>query len=128
MVRGLRLTGAPGQGSAAVADRQRERFRERFTDPAYRAEDTAIAHLERYIGYYRPYASSHEALDADLALQEEVRNVARALVPEMSGLGVARRSECSDISLEVRIADGVRSYGSRKQGRRSNCLAPRCSS
>ena len=93
MVRGLRLTGAPGQGSAAVADRQRERFRERFTDPAYRAEDTAIAHLERYIGYYRPYASSHEALDADLALQEEVRNVARALVEAARQLRAGRLSQ-----------------------------------
>src|SRR6185369_13090791 len=35
--------------------------------------------LDRYIGYYEPYATSHEALDADTALQEEVRNVARAV-------------------------------------------------
>ena len=37
-------------------------------------------HLDRYIGYYEPYATSHEALDRDLAFQEEVRNVARSLV------------------------------------------------
>jgi multimeric flavodoxin WrbA len=36
--------------------------------------------LERYIGYYEPYATSHVALDRDLAVQEEVRNVARSLV------------------------------------------------
>lgn len=36
--------------------------------------------LERYIGYYEPYASSHDALDKDQAVQEEVRNVARSLV------------------------------------------------
>ncbi len=35
--------------------------------------------LDRYIGYYRPYTTSHDELDADLALQEEVRNVARAV-------------------------------------------------
>lgn len=40
----------------------------------------AAARLERYIGYYEPYASSHEALDRDTALQREVRNVARAMV------------------------------------------------
>jgi multimeric flavodoxin WrbA len=34
----------------------------------------------RYIGYMRPYAISHEDLDQDLAVQEEVRNAARALV------------------------------------------------
>lgn len=39
-----------------------------------------MACLDRYIGYYRPYATSHEEFDADQALQQEVRNVARALV------------------------------------------------
>jgi multimeric flavodoxin WrbA len=37
------------------------------------------AKLERYIGYYEPYATSHEALDRDTGLQEEVRNAARAV-------------------------------------------------
>jgi hypothetical protein len=36
--------------------------------------------LDRYIGYYEPYATSHDALDRDTALHEEVRNVARSLV------------------------------------------------
>jgi multimeric flavodoxin WrbA len=40
----------------------------------------AAARLDRYVGYYEPYFSSHEALDRDDALQEEVRNVARAVV------------------------------------------------
>lgn len=39
-----------------------------------------LAELDRYIGYWQPYARSHEALDADLAIQEEVRNAARALL------------------------------------------------
>ena len=34
----------------------------------------------RYVGYYRPYATSHADLDADDAFQEEVRNAARSLV------------------------------------------------
>jgi multimeric flavodoxin WrbA len=38
------------------------------------------ASVDRYIGYYEPYATSHEALDRDLAVQEEVRNVARSVV------------------------------------------------
>jgi len=37
------------------------------------------ARLDRYIGYYEPYATSHDALDTDHALWEEVRNVARAV-------------------------------------------------
>ena len=35
--------------------------------------------LDRFIGYYASYAESHEALDCDTAMQEEVRNVARAV-------------------------------------------------
>ncbi|WP_374532218.1 flavodoxin family protein [Phenylobacterium sp.] len=38
------------------------------------------AELDRYIGYWEPYATSHQALDADAAIQEEVRNAARTLV------------------------------------------------
>jgi multimeric flavodoxin WrbA len=37
------------------------------------------AELDRYIGYWKPYATAHEALDADKAMQEEVRNAARTL-------------------------------------------------
>jgi multimeric flavodoxin WrbA len=36
--------------------------------------------LDRYVGYYEPYATSHEALDRDAALRGEVENVARTLV------------------------------------------------
>ena len=39
----------------------------------------AGARLERYIGYYEPYATSHEALDADTAVQDEVKRAARAV-------------------------------------------------
>jgi len=37
------------------------------------------ARLDRYLGYYEPYATSHNAMDKDEAFQEEVRNVARAV-------------------------------------------------
>jgi multimeric flavodoxin WrbA len=39
----------------------------------------SAAELDRYIGYYGPYATSHKALDEDTAIQEEVRNAARVL-------------------------------------------------
>jgi multimeric flavodoxin WrbA len=35
--------------------------------------------LDRYIGYYEPYATSHDALDRDAAVQAEVRNTALSL-------------------------------------------------
>src|SRR4051812_21349121 len=38
------------------------------------------AELDRYVGYYEPYATSHDALDRDRAFQEEVRNAARTLM------------------------------------------------
>jgi multimeric flavodoxin WrbA len=39
----------------------------------------APSQLDRFIGYYEPYATSHEALDRDLAVQQEARNVALAV-------------------------------------------------
>ena len=42
--------------------------------------------LDRFVGYYEPYATSHATLDADAAFLEEVRNVARALAH-----GIAQR-------------------------------------
>jgi len=36
------------------------------------------ARLDRYVGYYEPYATSHDTLDADKNMQAEVRNVAQA--------------------------------------------------
>jgi hypothetical protein len=41
---------------------------------------SATATIDRYIGYYEPYATSHDALDRDRAFQQEVRNAAKALV------------------------------------------------
>jgi multimeric flavodoxin WrbA len=38
------------------------------------------ATIDRYIGYYEPYATSHDALDRDKALHTEVRNAAKILV------------------------------------------------
>jgi multimeric flavodoxin WrbA len=35
--------------------------------------------LDRYIGYYEPYATSHDDLDRDKALRQEVKNLALAL-------------------------------------------------
>jgi len=48
------------------------------------------ARLDRAIGYYEPYATSHAALDRDTALQEEARNVARAVA---RGVQLMRRGE-----------------------------------
>ena len=48
------------------------------------------ARLDRYIGYFEPYANSHETLDRDLPMQEEARNVARAVAKLVIGLRSGR--------------------------------------
>jgi multimeric flavodoxin WrbA len=52
-----------------------------------------LAKLERYIGYYEPYATSHDELDSDVAVQQESRNVARAVIDAVGQLraGTLRR-------------------------------------
>ncbi len=59
----------------------------------------AMARLDRFIGYYRPYATSHEELDRDAGVQEEVRNAARALVHAVRELREGRLSD-SDAGLK----------------------------
>jgi multimeric flavodoxin WrbA len=39
-----------------------------------------LAEVDRYIGYWKPYATSHEELDRDLDMQAEVRNAAWTLL------------------------------------------------
>lgn len=39
-----------------------------------------VAGIGRYLGYYEPYATSHDDLDRDTAFQEETRNAALELV------------------------------------------------
>jgi multimeric flavodoxin WrbA len=48
------------------------------------------ARLDRYIGYYEPYATSHESLDRDESMQEEARNVARAVAKAVVELRAGR--------------------------------------
>jgi multimeric flavodoxin WrbA len=50
------------------------------------------ARLDRFIGYYQPYATSHAALDRDEAVQEEVRVAARALTQAVRELREGRLS------------------------------------
>jgi multimeric flavodoxin WrbA len=40
----------------------------------------SLAEVDRYIGYWEPYATSHVAYENDQAFQEEVRNAARTLL------------------------------------------------
>ena len=53
----------------------------------------AKSRIDRMLGYYEPYATSHEALDRDVGLQEEVRNVARSIVEAVIELRAGRLSQ-----------------------------------
>jgi multimeric flavodoxin WrbA len=53
----------------------------------------ANSRIDRMLGYYEPYATSHEALDRDVGLQEEVRNVARSIVEAVGELRAGRLSQ-----------------------------------
>ena len=53
----------------------------------------AAAKLDRFIGYYEPYYNSHDALDSDATVQEEVRNVARSVVHAVQEVRAGRLSQ-----------------------------------
>jgi multimeric flavodoxin WrbA len=65
-------------GDAEGADTLRRSLVDWLQDMKLEAA-SPVALLDRYIGYYEPYATSHDALDRDAAVQEEVRNAARVL-------------------------------------------------
>jgi hypothetical protein len=58
-------------------------------------EAGAQARLDRFIGYYAPYATSHDALDKDAGVQAETDNVARAVIRAVTAIreGTLRRPD-----------------------------------
>jgi multimeric flavodoxin WrbA len=77
-------------GDAEGADTLRRSLVDWLTDmELVQAGRAAI--LDRYVGYYEPYATSHEALDRDRGLHEEVRNAARSLLNEVRSIRSGKR-------------------------------------
>jgi len=66
-------------GDAAGAETLRRSLTDWLNDMGLIAAGRA-ALVDSYVGYYQPYATSHDELDADKDFHEEVRNAARALV------------------------------------------------
>jgi multimeric flavodoxin WrbA len=56
--------------------------------------------IDRYIGYYEPYATSHEALDQDTAIENEVRGAAAALI---EAVRLARAGRLPQFQLQVDV-------------------------
>jgi len=57
------------------------------------------ARLDRFIGYYKPYATSHDELDRDTNVQAETRNVALAVAEAVRELRAGHLS-ASDARLQ----------------------------
>ena len=60
------------------------------------------AELHRYIGYWQPYATSHDELDRDLAVQEEVRNATRTLLEGVRATRAGRQVTAGNSLVEPR--------------------------
>lgn len=56
------------------------------------------AEPDRYIGYWKPYATSHEDLDADTDIQAEVHNVAKTLLAAVDAKRAAARRTPKPVS------------------------------
>ena len=57
----------------------------------------AAGSIDRYIGYDRPYATSHGDLDGDGAMFAEVRNAMRVLVERIAQLRTGLRPTGQDL-------------------------------
>ena len=57
----------------------------------------AAAVFDRYIGYYEPYATSHEALDRDTAVMEEAKNAALTLMSAVREMRHGRQPPGDDL-------------------------------
>jgi len=60
------------------------------------------AELDAYVGYFEPYATSHQALDKDTAFQQEVRNAALTLVDAVEAKRQGRMVEAGSRLQEPR--------------------------
>jgi multimeric flavodoxin WrbA len=76
-------------GDAAGVETLRRSLTDWLTDMGLVAAGRA-ALVDGYVGYYKPYANSHDDLDSDKEFQEEVRNAARTLV---NAVRLLRRGE-----------------------------------
>jgi multimeric flavodoxin WrbA len=84
-----RLFSVVVHGDAAGAETLRRSLTDWLTDMHLIAASDP-AGLDRYVGYYEPYATSHVALDQDEAFQGEVRNAARALMAAVESMRQGR--------------------------------------
>ena len=91
-----RVFGVIVHGDAEGADTLRHSLTDWLSDMKL-VQAAGASVLDRYIGYYEPYATSHEALDRDTNIHEEVRNVARSLANAIHQMRSGRREADQDL-------------------------------
>ena len=84
-----RLFSVVVHGDAAGVETLRRSLTDWLTDMGLILAGRA-ALVDRYVGYYKPYATSHDDLDVDKDFHEEVRNAARTLI---NAVRLLRRGE-----------------------------------
>jgi multimeric flavodoxin WrbA len=77
-------------GDAEGADSLRKNLQSWLVEIGLEPAGAASA-IDRYIGYYRPYASSHDDLDREPAMFVETRNAMRALLDRVAQLRAGLR-------------------------------------
>jgi multimeric flavodoxin WrbA len=92
-----RAFGVVVHGDAVGAETVRRSLTDWLAD-MHLVQAGASAVLDRYIGYYEPYATSHEALDRDESVQEEVRTAARSVARTAHDLRIGRRQPDENLS------------------------------
>ena len=64
------------------------------------------AELDRYIGYWEPYATSHEVFDRDVAMQGEVRQAAQTLAEALKAKRAGKWTGAEAAAAEMAISRG----------------------
>jgi len=83
-------------GDSAGAESLRRNLHDWLIDMAL-VPAGAPAVFDRYIGYYEPYATSHEALDRDTAFMEEAKNAAVTLMDAVTEMRKGRQPPGEDL-------------------------------
>ncbi|MEY2527289.1 MAG: hypothetical protein QOE73_2060 [Verrucomicrobiota bacterium] len=73
-------------GDSEGAENLRQALHDWLCDMELMPAGGSSAVFDRYIGYYEPYATSHDALDRDIDFMEETRNAARVLMQSIDDM------------------------------------------
>jgi hypothetical protein len=97
-----RAFGVVVHGDAVGTDTLRRSITDWLLDMGL-VEAGAASLIDRYIGYYEPYATSHDALDRDDAVQQETKNAASSVLNAVRLMRAGRREDPDEGLTEPRL-------------------------